>query len=289
MQLLESSVMERLRCALERFGEVFENTAEFSLDNHVVSVQTCFGPEQTGKSINQDAGLAIHCRNGSPIKWACAIADGVGTSPFSEVGSRAATWAALVGLCESTQRQRPKSQALDAVCRAHETIRILARSLEADLTKLRFKPKYLPAPAYRHAVERRSCFQTTLCIVWCDGHSIYIASVGDSGALLATKNEPCKCLFFPDVSSSYVNPISAGLESIGLDYWVQTPVGGVTVAVFTDGVAKSLAEQHGSQLANFGLHSFIQKRTASELLAVLSDSTSEEAADNMSLLVVRAS
>jgi len=289
MKLLGSEVIGASRSILKNYGEVFEHSADFVWGHHIVSAQTCLGPEQAGKTVNEDAILAIQCRDGSTIKWACAIADGVSTSVLSAVGSRVATWAALAGLCESTRRHSPKSQALDAVRYAHEGIRSLAKFLDDDHLELQFKPQYLPAPAYRRAVERRSCLQTTLCIVWCDGRSIFIASVGDSGALLSTRTDPCNSLFFPDVSSSQVNAVCSKLESIELDQWQQISASNLTLAVFTDGVAKSLAETYGSQLDDFRLDNFTLANSATELLDTLATSTSEEAADNMSLLVVRAS
>lgn len=289
MEQLGSEVIGMAQGILENFGDVHEDSADFTCGNQVISARTCFGPEQAGKTINEDALLAIRCHDGSRITWACAIADGVGTSLLSSVGSRVSTWTALAGLFESANRRSPESQALDAMRSAKDAIRTVADALEEDLRDLRFKPKHLPAPAYRHAIKQLSCLQTTLCLVWCCGRSVFIASVGDSGALLSTNAVPEVPLFFPDVSSSHVKAIGPKLERIELDQWQQISVRRLSLAVFTDGVAKSLVEKYGSQLDEFSLDTFIRTNSAADLLDTLTGSTSEEAADNMSLLVVRAS
>ena len=61
----------------------------------------------------------------------------------------------------------------------------------------------------------------------------------------------------------------------------------MTLAVFTDGVAKSLVEQHGDRFPElFNLHEFCSQKHADEILSSMTETTSEEEADNMSLLVV---
>lgn len=268
-------------------GQVFENSASFQTPQHQISIHTCFGPLQCGKTVNQDAALAVIFDDNSKIKWACALADGVSSSLLSEVGSRIATWTALATFIENRQWTSPQSRAMTAMHVAQSAICELATALKGDLIDLKYKPSYLPAPAYRHVVNRQTCFQTTLCLVWCDGKSIFLASVGDSGALQSTTAKTCINLFFPDLAKSHVNAICPTIDKVELDHWQSIAATNTFLAVFTDGVAKGLTEKHGNQLPPaFNLRQAFSQGQAEDCLNDLVASTSEEAADNMTLLMV---
>lgn len=289
--MLQKLLLEKINASrqiLVSCGMVFENSASFRTSQQSVSIHTCLGPQQSGKSVNEDAALAACFEDGFPIKWACALADGVSSSLLSEVGSQVATWKALASLVEDRRWTTPKSRALRAVHAAQSAICQLAVALKEDLVELKYKPTYLPAAAYRHIVNRQTCFQTTLCLVWCDGKSIYIASVGDSGALQSTDAQSCIKLFFPDLEVSHVNAISPAIDKVKLDQWQKISAANTLLAVFTDGVAKGLTEQHGNQLPPaFSLQKAFSRGNAEDCLIELVASTSEEAADNMTLLITR--
>ena len=287
-QQLVFEEIETARKTLSDKGLVFESTASFQTSGQAVSIHTCIGPLQSGKTVNQDAALAVRFDDSFHIKWACALADGVSTSLLSEVGSRVATWTALAALVASPKWIRSHSRALKAFEAAQAAISELATKLKQDLDELRYKPSYLPAPAYRHVVNRQTCFQTTLCLVYSDGKSIHIATVGDSGALLYSDAKGCKELFFPDLSVSRVNAICPTIISIKLDQCLTIPASNSQLAVFTDGVAKGLAERLGNQVpVESDFRQVFSKERAEDYLIELAASTSEEAADNMTLLIVR--
>lgn len=290
MNELESEIVDASRQTIAQFGSVFETSGSFSTDQHSVSFHTSVGPPQVGKTVNEDAILGFLGIDNAPIRWACAIADGVGSSTFPEVGSRSATWAALACLVENQKHRSARRQGLDAVHFAHASILQLAATLKDDLADLKFKPSYLTARAYQHVVNRQSCFQTTLCLVWCDGQSIFLASVGDSGALQSSANGSLSKLFFPDVTHPQVNALCPSLSTITMDNWENVSARKTSLAVFTDGVAKSLVEQHGEILYDAReFDNLFSSGSAEGNLDALAAATSEDAADNMSLLLVRQS
>ncbi len=180
---IDADIIGKSKERVSQYGIVYENTAHFSTDSQRVSLHTCIGPPQPGKSINEDAVLGVKGNGTSAIEWVCAIADGVGSSLLSQIGSRVATWVAITSLFESSERTSPRKRADIAIAQTLAAIRTLGETLKQDVSELRYKPAYLPAPAYRHIINRQTCFQTTLCLVWSDHRSIFIASVGDSGAL----------------------------------------------------------------------------------------------------------
>ena len=284
---LDNDIIVRCEEVVSKYGMAYENTAQFSTDNQDVSLHTCFGPFQAGKTVNEDAVLGVKCNGTTTLKWVCALADGVGSSLLSQVGSRVATWVAIASLLECCDRTSHRKRADIAIAQALAAITTLGETLKQDVSELRYKPSYLPAPAYRHIVNRQTCFQTTLCLVWSDGRSIFLASVGDSGALHTYRGRNCKTLFFPEVSNPRVNAICPTLSDIGLDHWDKVKANQTTLAVFTDGVAKSLVEQHGDKFPKgFDLHEFCSRKHADNILTTMTETTSEEEADNMSLLVV---
>lgn len=287
-QQLVFEEIETARKTLSDHGLVFESTGSFQTSGEAVSIHTCIGPLQSGKTVNQDAALAVRFDDSFHIKWACALADGVSTSLLSEVGSRVATWTALAALVASPKWIRSHSRALKAFEATQAAISELGTKLKTDLGELRYKPSYLPAPAYRHVVNRQTCFQTTLCLVWLDRTSIHIASVGDSGALLYSDAKRCKELFFPDLSVSRVNAICPTINTVRLDQYLTVPASSSQLAVFTDGVAKGLAERFENQVPlGFDFPQAFPNERAEDCLSELAASTSEEAADNMTLLIVR--
>lgn len=268
-------------------GQALEHSGHFQTALHQVSFHTCIGTTQSGKTVNQDAVLAVVCDDRSPIKWACAIADGVSSSLLSEAGSRIATWVSLAALLQSQKWTSSQSRALAAIRSAQSAIADFGAVLQQDLVELKFKPSYLPAPAYRYVVSRQTYCQTTLCLVWCDGKSIFIANVGDAGALQSAPGKPCIKLFFPNLRVSQVNAISPLTPKVELDHWSKVAAPKANLAVFTDGVAKGLTERTGDELpADFNLEHRVLVRQAKECLEDLVAATSEEAADNMTLLAV---
>ena len=284
---IDDEVIAECKAVVAKYGAACEGTADFCTDDQSVSLHTCFGPPQAGKTLNEDAVLGIQCNDTAPIRWACALADGVGSSMLSEVGSRVATWVAIASLLECSHRTAPREQANTAFAQTLAAIGTLGEKLKNDVSELKYKPPYLPAPAYHYVVDQQMCFQTTLCLVWSDGSSIFVASVGDSGALQATSKHRCQTLFFPEVSDPQVNAICPTLHQIQLDHWQKLRAKQSTLAVFTDGVAKSLVEKHGTQFAkSFDVEDFCSGKQAVDLLADMTATTSEDEADNLSLLVV---
>ncbi|QDV85405.1 protein phosphatase 2C domain-containing protein [Planctomycetes bacterium TBK1r] len=290
MNELEFEIIDASRRTIAQFGSVFETSGSFSTDQHSISFHTSIGPPQVGKTVNEDAILGFRSEDNSSIHWACAVADGVGSSTYPEVGSRSATWAALAYLVEHQKHRSARTQGIDAIHFAQAAILKLAATLKADLTDLKFKPSYLPTPAYRRVVNRQSCFQTTLCLVWCDGQSIFLASVGDSGALQSSANKGLSKLFFPDVTHPQVNALCPSLSTISIDDWQEISARQTSLAVFTDGVAKSLVDRHGDRIfKELEFDALFSSGSAERSLHDLELATPEDAADNMSLLLVRPS
>ena len=119
---IDYAIIAECEAVISKYGIACETSAQFCSGDHRLSLHTCFGPAQAGKTVNEDAVLGVQCNDSTPIKWACALADGVGSSLLSEVGSRVATWVAIASLLECSKRTAPRKRADVAIAQALSAI-----------------------------------------------------------------------------------------------------------------------------------------------------------------------
>jgi hypothetical protein len=260
------------------------------------SLHTDFGPEDQDKGANQDYVLAWRphlaaAREG--LRFAVALGDGLTTSFRSEYASALACWVALRTVVEGDPETDPKTLASRAFNAAGEAIGGLADELDVDPQASCPPGQFLST--WKYILRKGALFQTTLTLAWLDQNAMYMAMVGDGGALWRTygsgRKEAGRVLAACDLDSQRVNALGPSERCVReFDCWREETLNGPFLcALHTDGVGRGLGSNPLVLLDELEyLDAQGEGNAAQQFIERAIKERPKEYGDNLTLAVIRA-
>ena len=162
-------------------GVVCATSGTLQWADGMLALHTDFGPAGQDKDTNQDyvvawvPGSTVGKQN---IGWALAMADGVTSSLYAEVGAELACWSALACLVSGGGNGQEKARA--AIDAAGEAIGLVADAIAAAGEL--YRPAAEFPSTWRYTLREGLLLQTTLTLAWLENGVLNLAMVGDGGA-----------------------------------------------------------------------------------------------------------
>jgi hypothetical protein len=282
-------IANQQQARLARSGTVCAKSGTLRWAEGTLALHTDFGPADQDKDTNQDyvvAWVPGSAAGKEPILWAMAMADGVTSSLYAEVGAELACWSALACLVSHGGDEKNKARA--AIDAAGDAIGVVADTIAAAGEI--YRPAAEFSSTWRYTLREGLLLQTTLTLAWLEHGVLNLAMIGDGGAAVEEFGETdrrIKVLAQPDPSTNRVHALGAHNRRVSeLDGWQQTSAAPLrTVAFYTDGIARALDTRVGQLFESLQDARRKDGNSAESLIKTWLTTREAEFDDNLSLAV----
>jgi serine/threonine protein phosphatase PrpC len=288
-------VRESRQCLVER-GETIVGSGCFRSGSVCGALHTDFGPKDQDKGTNQDYILAWRPRAAKTrgdVRCAIALGDGLTTSFRSEYASALACWVALRAVVDADPTTAPKTLAGNAFNAAGLAIGRLADELGGDPQASCPPGQFLST--WKYILRKGALFQTTLTLAWLDQDAMYVAMVGDGGALWRSyegnRKGTDRVLAACDLDSQHVYALGPTERCVQeFDCWREEKLNGPFLcALHTDGVGRGLGSDPLVLLDELeNLQAEGEENAARRFIEQAIEQRPKEYGDNLTLAVIQA-
>lgn len=205
----------------------------------VLDIHTDYGPSHQDKDVNQDyvaAWTACTSAGDKGVAWAVAMADGVTSSYFAEIGAEVACRVGLARIVLSKGHAHEKAR--EGMKAAGDAIGLLADTIESDADG--YRPEGEFASSWRYTLKEGLLLQTTLTLAWLEGGEFNLAIVGDGGAAIQRIGEESAVLADVNEETNRVHALGPANRHVSeMDHWELIEADSISlVALYTDGIGR---------------------------------------------------
>lgn len=207
----------------------------------LLAIHSDFGPPEQDKDANQDYVTAWspgELKREDGAAWVVAMADGVTSSYFAEIGAEVACRVGLARIVSGKGHAHEKAR--EAMNAAGDAIGLLADAIEGDADE--YRPEGEFSSSWRYTLREGLLLQTTLTLAWLEGDEFNLAVVGDGGAAIRRNGERGEILADVNEETNRVHALGPRNRHVSeMDHWEQIAGDHLAlVALYTDGIGRVL-------------------------------------------------